>query len=189
VWALVVLLLACAGCGSGNVTGPLSAGLLHVSDLTGKWTSFTPARSRPKVNMCGEPFAASAPLPVDTASVAWAVDPNNGPIIGERIERFANSNAAISVLDKQLGVPCDYTSADGSRWHTERLSPPTSADGSRMFLVTSRDRPDSFTYQAAVINGPVAILLVLNSRTANRHLLDDVLATAMHRAKDAGLTS
>ncbi len=124
---------------------------------------------------------------MDSASTAWAVDPDNGPIVGERIERFADPGAALSVLDEQLVVPCDFESADGSGWHTERLSPPAGVDSGRVFLVTSRDRPDSFNYQAAVIDGSVAMLVSLNSRTENRDLLDEILATAAARVSDAGV--
>ncbi len=186
VGAFVVLVFAFVGCGTGDATPSLSAGLVRAADLPGEWTPFT-SGPRPKSDLCGEALAESKPLPVDSASTAWAVDPDDGPILGERIERFADAGAALSVLFEQLVVPCDFESADGSRWRTERLSPPAGVDSGRVFLVTSRDRPDSFNYEAAVIDGPVAILVSLNSRTENRDLLDEILATAVARAGDAGV--
>ncbi len=110
-------------------------------------------------------------------------------MFGERIERFDDAAQAESVLHLDLELPCDFQRADGGRWHTERLAEPDFESAGRVFLVTSRDRDDSFNFEAAVVEGNVAVFVSLNSRENDRALLDQLLAIAVAKAKAADLGS
>ncbi|MEZ5272176.1 MAG: hypothetical protein R2694_07690 [Ilumatobacteraceae bacterium] len=59
--------------------------------------------------------------PDQSAAVAMAMDPDKGPIFGERIERYADGNAAMAALRGDLDLPCEFTSTSGSRWRMEAL--------------------------------------------------------------------
>ncbi len=56
-----------------------------------------------------------------------------------------------------------------------------------MFLVTSRDRPDSYNYEAALHAGNLVWRVVLKVRQPNRDQLDQLLTIAWTTAISGGV--
>jgi len=138
--------------------------------------------------MCGV-APAEAWTPAASAAVAMAVDPEDGPIFGERIERYEDDNAATVALRAELDLPCEFTSDSGSRWRMEKLEPPRVDAPGRVFLITSLDRPDSYNYEVAVVADDVVLLGSLNVRQPDRELLDRLIQIAWLKAADAEIVS
>ena len=181
--AAAVLLSACGG---KSGTGSITAALVTGEDLPGDWEFFkvSPPTELGK-DLCGQP---STPFePSIEASTAWAIDPDDGPIFGERIGQLESGDDAEAVVTHALDVPCTLTRSDGSRWRTEQLEPLTLGDASRIYLTTSLDRPDSFNYHVAIASDGIVLLEVLNTRTPNRDLLDELTHIAWSKAADEGV--
>ena len=82
--------------------------------------------------------------------------PDDGPIFGERIERFDDSDTVDTLVQYPLDVPCTFTREDGTRWRTERVDAFELGDNARVYLVRSLDRPDSFNYEVVIASDDVA---------------------------------
>jgi hypothetical protein len=145
-----------AACGSSHTRPPLDAGLVDSADLPGTWDSFEPQSDGPRHDPCGRPVP-DHPAALESAAVAWAVDPSDGPIFGERIARYEDADQAMSVLYSDTALPCDFESPSGARWHAEWLDDPAVGDLGRVYLVTSRDGPDSFNYEVAIVSGDTVV--------------------------------
>lgn len=149
------------------------------------WTSFRVSSNAPKVNLCGK--TVDVPEPIRKTAIAWIRDPNDGPIFGERIEVYKAGDA-----EKRLGASklpkdsCDW-SRDGANWRSTFEKPLDLGDDSRLTLITSRDRPDSFNYEMAVRSGDVLVLTVLNIRAENRELADQLCMLAWNKAVEEGI--
>lgn len=180
---LVTVLLV--GCGS-NDSGSIQQALVSADDLPGNWSYFEPSTpSGTDSDLCGEP--RERPIPIDSAANAWALTPDDGPIFGERIERYSDDDRVSALLEQPLETPCTFTQNDGTRWRTEELESLELGDRARVFLVTSLDRPDSFNYEVAVVSGDVVVLAVLNTRRPNRELLDELVRIAWSKAVREGV--
>jgi hypothetical protein len=174
-----------SACSSSSSPESLDAGLITARDLPGSWKAFK-VGPIPKNDVCGDP-AGGLPKPRETASVAWAVSPDAGPIFGERLERYAPADTAkILKASRTLALPCDFRN-DGARWRTERLAPPTVGNSGHVYLVTNSDRTDSFNYIAIVRAGDTYLRTILNSRQPARSELDRLVRIAWTKARDSGL--
>jgi hypothetical protein len=162
---------------------PSSGRLLALSDMPHGWTDYAVSSTNPpSIDNCGHK-RPSGPSPVDVAADAWAKDAQEGPIFGERIERFASpAEAKRAATSSSLRLPCTWTSADGAHLETVRVAAPKFGANSRIELVKNLDPPGSFNYEVAMRSGDTLVLAVLNSRGANRPLLDRLLAKAWRAA-------
>ena len=170
-------------CRSSTTTPRLSSGLVGASDLPGRWGPFK-AGPASTIDLCGRQLGPQQRVHA-TASIAWAVTPENAPIFGERLDQYPDRATAAKALAiaKTLPLPCEFTRADGTRWRTEWLrSPSVGADG-RVFLVTSRDRPDAFNYEVVALSGDTLLRAVLNTRRPDRALLDRLVGIAWATAR------
>jgi hypothetical protein len=185
LWAIGLTTVLVASCSSGD-SGSINAALVSAEDLPGTWEYFesTPSPYR-TVDLCGQP--RTRPTPASSAATGWAPTPDDGPIFGERIERFASSDDLDTLVNHPLDVPCTFTREDGGRWRTEQVEGFELGDDSRVYLVTSLDRPDSFNYQVLIASDAVALLTVLNTRKPDRALLDDLVQIAWSKAVDEGV--
>ncbi len=52
-----------------------------------------------------------------------------------------------------------------------------------VYLVTSRDRLGSFNYEVAIVSGDTVVGAVLNTRTPDRVLLDQLVGIAWEKAQ------
>jgi hypothetical protein len=196
VLAVLVAFLAVATTTAASMTrnsssGTLAEGLVDGTDLPGAWVAYdTGGRQPSRRDLCGH--STKRRTPQDTASTAWAITPDNGPIFGERLERYANAAQVKRFLDglKKLKVPCNWANPDdGTHWRTKRLVPPRVGGTGEIFLVTSRDRTDSFNYQVTLASGDTLLRGVLNSRHADRALLDRLIKIAWKKAQKKGVVS
>src|SRR5262249_41852463 len=95
--------------------GPIADGLVRASDLPGMCVPFTPAApTEGGHDLCGEPLTGTQQS-IDEASIAWAMTPGDGPIFGERIERFQGVKPARQAIayGEQLRTPCRFTDQQG----------------------------------------------------------------------------
>ena len=172
----LAVILTCTFLVGGCATRPdsLESRLVRASDLPGQWRSFD-ARGGGGGSFCGE-ITPSSPEPRRSASTAFAVDPDDGPIFGERLEVYEQGEATdVLEASRDLELPCEWTEDGGARWRMTRETPPTVGDGGRVFLITSLDRPDSFNYEVATRSGDELLLVVVNQRTADRALVDQLV--------------
>jgi hypothetical protein len=184
-WILMVLIFGGA-CGTAESMPAVELGLVSADELPGDWTAF--GAQSGEGPLCGV-MLPDTDVPLKSASVAMAIDPMDGPIFGQRIERYRDADAARAALRSDVQLPCEFTSTSGSRWRMERLDPPTVASSGRVFLITSLDRPDSYNYEVAIASGDVVVLAVLNVRQPARELLDELIEIAWSKADRAGLLS
>ena len=184
-WLCIIALLASA-CGDSRQPASLSTGLVDAQELPGDWLPFEVQPG--EGSFCGVPSSGDA-QPEQSAAVAMAIDPDDGPIFGERIERYGSGDAAMAALRGDLDLPCEFTSTSGSRWRMEALDPPNVGAAGRVFLITSLDRPDSYNYDAAIVSGDVVLLAALNTRQPDRELLDQLIDIAWSNAAKADLVS
>lgn len=184
-WLCIVALLASA-CRDSGQPASLSTALVAAQDLPGDWLPFEAESG--EGSFCGVPSPGDA-QPEQSAAVAMAIDPDDGPIFGERIERYGSGDAAMAALRGDLDLPCEFTSTSGSRWRMEALDPPNVGAAGRVFLITSLDRPDSYNYDAAIVSGDVVLLAALNTRQPDRELLDQLIDIAWSNAANADLVS
>ncbi|MET1002390.1 MAG: hypothetical protein ABWZ15_11315 [Acidimicrobiia bacterium] len=188
--ALLIVVTTTAASGpSDSAPHPLGQGLVGKTDLPGTWFPFETSGQSSSTDLCGRPLRRATPQ--DAASIAWAITPDNGPIFGERLERYSSAGEVKRLHDrtKKLKTPCNWTNPqDGTRWRTVRLTAPRVGQSGQAFLVTSRDRTDSFNYEVTLRSADTWLHVVLNSRRANRALLDELVEAAWTKAKkEAGL--
>jgi hypothetical protein len=193
VFALLVLSMSGAApafAASSSVS--LAGGLVDTADLPGGWS---PYQSPPAVatghDLCGR-VVLNPVTPVESSSAAWTVTPDNGPIFGERIERYASTAAAKKAVARVRALPSSCSWADstsGARWRTQKLSDPKVGGDGCVMLVTSRDRSDSYNYEVVVRSNDIVLHAVLNSRIANRAEVDQLLRIAWNKARTSGLVS
>ena len=159
----------------------------RASDLPGHWHRFK-AGPASTTDLCGRPRAPQQRT-LDRESIAWAISPENGPIFGERLDQYSNPAAAAKGVehDTNLTLPGEFTRSDGTRWRTERLRAPGVGHHGQVFLVTSRDRRDSFNYEVAARSGDTVLRVALNSRRSDRRLLERLVGIAWTRAAASGL--
>jgi hypothetical protein len=185
--AVGLIAVLAASCSSSD-SGSIHTALVSAEDLPGTWEYFEPTPSPYRtMDLCGQPRIR--PTPASSAATGWAVTPDDGPIFGERIERFASSDDVDTLVNHPLDVPCTFTREDGGRWRTEQVEGFELGDDSRVYLVTSLDRPDSFNYQVLIASESVALLTVLNTEEPDRALLDDLVQIAWSKAKDEGIVN
>lgn len=178
-WSLVVCAALLVGNCGGDQQDPLAARLVRASDLPGEWEPFEAPESQ-AVGFCGR--TASGPEPKRSKAVAFAVDHDDGPIFGERIEMYDGDDVGEAPRQwAELRLPCEW-SESGSRWRMTREDPPSHGDDGRVFLIVSLDRPDSFNYQVAMRPGSDLIFFVVNQRTADRALVDSLAEIVWSRA-------
>jgi hypothetical protein len=182
------ILLAVLGAATAALAdGSLAAGLVNASDLPGVWASFAaPVLTETGHDLCGARYVGPS-KPIEEASTAFAITPDNGPIFGERIERFRDEKSAKRSIahDDGLKTPCRFTDQQGSRWQTDRLAPPRVGEEGSVLIVKSRDRNHSYNYEVAARSGLIVVRTVLNTRKPSRALLDELVAAAWAKAKSS----
>jgi hypothetical protein len=183
--AIVTVVLAAAACG-GDAVPALDGGLLRSGDLPAPTWQSSPAQGSSRATVCGEPLRSDRPAPEDTASIAWARDRNDGPIVGERIERYGSARKAHDVYaTKAIVDGCTWTE-DGAHWRAAYADDPDLGDASQVVLITSTDRSDSFNYEVAIRSGDSLVLLVVNLRHPDRRLVNAAVDAAWTRALESG---
>jgi len=189
-WLLIVLLVPASACtGTHRSTSQLAKATVRASDLPPPaWKAFAAPPPSDPARICGRDvavFGIFVPGAIEAARTAWARDPTNGPIFGERIERYQKGMATKWLAQTAQGSPsCEWTEA-GTHWRASVEAPPTVGIEGRITLITNLDRPDSYNYEVAVRSGDVLLRAALNVRRPDRPLLDDLLKRAWRRAQTA----
>lgn len=189
-WLLIASLVSGSACsGAHRSTSRLAEATVRATDLPPPaWKPYPAAPPSDPARICGRDvavFGIFVPAPIDAARAAWARDPANGPIFGERIERYQKGMATRWLAHTAQGSPsCDWTES-GTHWRASVEAPPALGIESRVTLITNLDRPDSYNYEVAVRSGDVLLRAVLNVRKSDRPLLDDLLKRAWQRAQKA----
>jgi len=116
-------------------------------------------------------------------------DAQEGPIFGERIERSTARprRSACNLIRFASAMHMDIR--DGAHLETVRVAAPKFGANSRIELVKNLDPPGSFNYEVGMRSGDTLVLAVLNSRGANRPLLDRLLAKVWRVATSDRKTS
>jgi hypothetical protein len=154
-----------------------------------KWTALAQSSSVPVAKVCGKLVAPSPPKPASVVADGLIRDPTDGPVFGERIERYAHGDAAKEFVATQRTVAvCKWTES-GTHWSETVLTPPKLGDEARLTLILNLDRPDSFNYEMAVRSGDVVLHAVLNSRTAAQDFATQLLDTAWAKAQHARIVN
>ena len=189
-WLLVVLLVTASACTcTHKPTSQLTKATVRATDLPPPpWKLYPAPPPSDPARICGRDaavFGIFVPGAIEAARAAWARDPTDGPIFGERIERYQKGMAAKWLAQTAQGLPsCEWTEA-GNRWRASVEAPPTVGVEGRVTLITNLDRPDSYNYEVAIRSGDILLRVALNVRQPDRPLLDDLLERAWKRAQRA----
>ncbi len=196
---LLVIAAATGGCNStsATVSAPpvatalprdptLAPGVLTAADLpSGDWQPYTPAPNGPgRGRICGIAIDPTRPEPTAEAAGAWATDPTNGPIVGERIERYRAGDASLALTAERLTstFPCEFDD-QSSHWRDSAVSLQPVGDDTWAYVIESVTGVKGFTYEAIVRRGDDLIKFVLSVRSPNVSLLQDVVDRGLEKAK------
>ncbi len=179
----IASLLACGSSSPSAATDPKD-GLLATTQMPKGWHPYPAQALISKTDLCGAPFPADIPTPQRQAAAAWTIDPNNGPIFGERVEQYKDGSEFRASTRDASRFPCEFVQG-GTRWRTTAAAPPRSGSGGSVRLVINQDRTDSFNYEVAIPLGSSVLKMVLNSRVPNRELLDNLVARAYRQFASA----
>lgn len=123
------------------------------------------------------------PVPIETQRAAFAIDPVEGPIYGERIEQFrSTSDAQRRVqLGTDLPLPCDQDGSEGS-WRTTLDTPLHFGDEAYLYVTRKPDGTGSFNYTGLFRDGTVVISFVVNTYSSDRPTLDRLMTITWEQA-------
>jgi hypothetical protein len=185
VWLLFIV--ACFnGCGSSPANRDLASRLVSQEDLPGTWVPYSPAKSAPTTDLCGRPWSAD-PVPIETRRVAFAIDPTEGPIYGERIDRYVSKAEAERrvQLAADLPLPCDQDGEEG-RWRTTVDTPLRLGADAHLFLTRKPDDTGSFNHTGLFRDGAVVISFVVNTYSLDRPTLERLMTITWEQATRHG---
>lgn len=192
VLAVIVGTLIAAGCnGAGDgssSTEPsrarLEDALIAGDDLPGDWSRYEPQQeSSGGPGPCGTKLPSVAE-PTVQAATAWAQDPVDGPIFGERIEAYSDGRASERLeLRKDLPLPCEWEES-GVRWRATVEPPIDLGDDSGLYLIESLTGRKGYNYEVALRRGDVLVLFVLNTREPDRELLEELVRRGWEKADE-----
>jgi hypothetical protein len=181
VWLL--LIVACFnGCGGSPANRDLASRLVSQEDLPGAWVPYSSANSAPTTDLCGRPRSAD-PVPIETQRAAFAIDPVEGPIYGERIERYGSPAEAERrvQLASDLPLPCDQDGEEG-RWRTTADTPIRLGADAHLYLTRKPDDTGSFNYTGVFRDGSVVISFVVNTYSSDRPRLERLMTITWEQA-------
>lgn len=182
--------VACGGSGqppatSGAPARGISAALVTAAEMRPPWRRYTPpAAHGGGPGVCNPGVRGPALKPIATESTAWAEDPADGPIFGERIELYSSAKQAVERVQRPaaLPLPCEWNE-DGTRWRATREPSIGLGDGGFAYLITSLDtsRP-GFNYEIGIRRGRAVLLVVVNTRQPAAPLVQHLVQRAWDRA-------
>jgi hypothetical protein len=175
---------ACDG-GRGDEAGsskhPLQRALISAEDLPGKWSRYRPDETSGGPGICGVTPPAT-PEPLAEAATAWAGDPIEGPIFGERIELYANGDAARRLSNSwRLPLPCEWFE-DGTTWRATFDPAIQLGDDNRVILIENIGDDATYNYDVALRRGDALVRFVLNVRQPDRPLLEELVRRGWDKA-------
>lgn len=183
----VILLVIAALLGSASSiagvergrSSDLARALVRKRDMPAGWSRYEPRQDGGGFRVCGEPPTSRHPR--DQESIAFAEDPDYGPIFGERIEILDRKKAQSSMKQRQdLALPCEWDQYDT---HWQAVAEPTLDVEAEnvVYRIDNLSGPSTFNYEVAVRRGGTLLLFVLNTRTQDRELLTHLVDRAIQR--------
>src|ERR1700704_3145170 len=137
--ALAVVVLGCAAfrvddARHGRSSDALSRALVSGPELPGHWARFRPRATR--FDACGlKP--PRTPNPKEQSSTAWAQNPTDGPLFGERIELYSKGKASVRLRElKTLPLPCEWDEFK-THWHASAEPPIGLGDDNWVYVIES----------------------------------------------------
>src|SRR5574341_2252485 len=179
VGAIVAASCDGAGNGSSSTEGSrarLEDALIARADVPSGWSRFEPRQeSSGGFDVCGI-NAPTTPEPTGEAAVAWAQDPVEGPILGERIEVYSKGGAAETLqIYRGRPLPCEWTQY-GMRWRATAEPSIDLGDDSWVFLIEGLAGRGSYNYEVLRRRDDVLVLFVLNVHEPDRELLEELVS-------------